>query len=63
MVTNIVNHIETILIELYPIELDEMKEHLRSIQNQSLRDKDELQQLRTLYKVSIPYTGCVTKFD
>ena len=32
-------------------ELDEMREQMRSIQNQSLRDKDELQQIKTLYKV------------
>jgi len=43
------------LIIIYHIftqaEMEVMKEQLRVVQNENLRDKDELQQLRSLYKV------------
>ena len=32
-------------------ELEDLKDQHRSLQNESLRDKDELQQLKSLYKV------------
>lgn len=36
---------------LIKAEMEDMKEQMRLVQNENLRDKDELQQLRALYKV------------
>ena len=36
-------------------EMEELKDQLRCLQNESLRDKDELQQVKVLYKVSLTH--------